>query len=86
MKKFLNNMVLTAMLVVGIAFALTGCSDASSEAPRAGVLYSIPDTKLVYDSESRVLYYHYSSSYMTPYYNEHGQLCRYVDGQIVPIK
>ena len=26
------------------------------------------------------------ASYMAPYYNEHGQLCRYIDGEIIPIE
>ena len=24
--------------------------------------------------------------YMSPYYNEHGQMCYYVDGQIIPVE
>lgn len=24
--------------------------------------------------------------YMSPYYNEHGQMCCYVDGQVIPIE
>lgn len=49
-------------------------------------LYSISNTKLAYDENTRVVYYWLYSGYMAPYYNEHGQLCRYVDGSIVPIE
>ena len=49
-------------------------------------LYSIPNTKLIYDENTRIMYYWLYSGYMSPYYNEHGQLCRYVDGKIIPIK
>lgn len=49
-------------------------------------LYSIPNTKLIYDENTRIMYYWLHSGYMSPYYNESGQLCRYVDGKIIPIK
>lgn len=49
-------------------------------------LYSISNTKLIYDENTRIMYYWLYSGYMSPYYNEHGQLCRYVDGKIIPIK
>lgn len=39
------------------------------------------------------MYYLFSKSggnhaygYMSPYYNEHGQMCYYVDGQVIPIE
>ena len=93
MKMFLNNMVLTAVLVSAVAFALTGCkaSDANTtEEPDYRSSYGhftrIGDCNfLVYDNGSKVLYYK-GRDYIGPYYNEHGQLCRYVDGQIVPIE
>lgn len=49
-------------------------------------LYSIFNTKLIYDENTRVVYCWLHSGYMAPYYNEHGQLCRYVDGEITPIE
>ena len=49
-------------------------------------LYSISNTKLIYDENTRVIYYWLHSGYMSPYYNAHGQLCRYIDGEIVPIE
>lgn len=49
-------------------------------------LYSISNTKLIYDENTGVVYYWLYSGYMAPYYNEHGQLCRYVDGEITPIE
>lgn len=49
-------------------------------------LYSISNTKLIYDENTKVIYYWLHNGYMAPYYNENGQLCRYIDGSIVPIK
>lgn len=49
-------------------------------------LYSIYNTKLIYDENTRIMYYWLHSGYMSPYYNEHGQLCRYIDGKITPIE
>lgn len=49
-------------------------------------LYSISNTKLIYDENTRIMYYWLYGGYMAPYYNEHGQLCRYIDGEIIPIE
>ena len=49
-------------------------------------LYRISDTELIYDNNTRVVYYCLYNGYMSPYYNAHGQLCRYIDGEIVPIE
>ena len=49
-------------------------------------LYSISNTKLIYDENTRIVYYWLHSGYMSPYYNAHGQLCRYIDGEIIPIE
>lgn len=49
-------------------------------------LYSISNTKLIYDENTRIVYYWLHCGYMSPYYNEHGQLCRHVDGEITPIE
>ena len=49
-------------------------------------LYRIPDTELIYDNNTRVVYYCIYNGFMSPYYNAHGQLCRYIDGEIVPIE
>ena len=49
-------------------------------------LYRISDTELIYDNNTRVVYYYLYNGYMSPYYNAHGQLCRYVDGEITPIE
>lgn len=52
--------------------------------------YHILNTSTVYAKDTKVMYYYIDgdagASYMAPYYNEHGQLCRYVDGSIVPIE
>lgn len=49
-------------------------------------LYRISDTELIYDNNTRVVYYCLYNGYMSPYYNAHGQLCRYIDGEIIPIE
>lgn len=49
-------------------------------------LYRISDTELIYDDNTKVVYYCLYNGFMSPYYNEYGQLCRYVDGNIVPIE
>lgn len=94
MKKFLNNMILTTVLIAGIVAILTGCgaSDNSHNVLNndVGNFYRIEGSAIVYDGSTHVMYYKQNLgggvSYMAPYYNEHGQLCRYVDGQIVPIE
>ena len=52
--------------------------------------YQIGDTPIVYEKNTRVMYYCTGTApyrgYMAPYYNEHGQICRYIDGEIVPIE
>lgn len=52
--------------------------------------YHILNTSIVYAKDTKVMYYYIDgdagTSYMAPYFNEHGQLCRYVDGSIVPIE
>lgn len=48
------------------------------------------NTSIVYANDTKVMYYFVNygggTTYMAPYYNEHGQLCRYVDGSIIPIE
>lgn len=48
---------------------------------------------MVYDKNTHVMYYLFSKGvgkrgygYMSPCYNEHGQMCYYVDGQVIPIE
>lgn len=94
MKNFLNNMVLTVVLVVTVALTLTGCEvpvDSMGNEPVGTYdwFYRIGESPMVYAKDTHVVYYREKagySGYMAPYYNEHGQLCRYVDGQIVPIE
>ena len=49
-------------------------------------LYRISDTELIYDDNTKVVYYCLYNGFMSPYYNARGQLCRYVDGKIIPIE
>lgn len=52
--------------------------------------YHILNTSIVYANDTKVMYYYigYSAgaNCMAPYYNEYGQLCRYIDGEIIPIE
>lgn len=50
------------------------------------ILYRISDTELIYDDNTKVVYYCLYNGFMSPYYNARGQLCRYVDGKIIPIE
>lgn len=77
---------------------LTGCSTSVKDlvgnvAVENGWFYRIGDTPMVYDKDTYVMYYLFyrgasnqGYGYMSPYYNEHGQMCYYVDGQIIPIE
>ena len=55
--------------------------------------YRIGDTPSVHDKDTHIMYYLFGKGagytgygYMSPYYNKHGQMCYYVDGQIIPIE
>lgn len=77
-------------MLATLVLVLTGCkteTDNYGNKKNDGFYY-IGDT-MAYDENTHVVYYKFVSGnlgYMSPYYNEHGQLCRYVDGQIVPIE
>ena len=67
----------TAVCVLLAAIMLTGCScetdtNGNVETGDFNWCYQIRDTPLRFG--------------MCPYYNEHGQMCYYVDGQIIPIE
>lgn len=88
----------TAVCVLLAAIMLTGCGakvegSVNSVAEENSLFYRIGDTPMVYDKDTHVMYYLFSKSggnhaygYMSPYYNEHGQMCYYVDGQIISIE
>lgn len=88
----------TAVCLLLAAILLTGCAtnveDSVVEIARENSwFYRISDTPMVYDKDTHIMYYLFSKSggnhaygYMSPYYNEHGQMCCYVDGQIIPVK
>lgn len=87
----------TAVFVLLAAIILTGCSTSVKDsvgnvAVENGWFYRISDTPMVYDKDTHIMYYLFSKignqgcSYMSPYYNEHGQMCYYVDGQIIPVE
>ena len=73
-------------LCIGILASIPHKNDVGDKAVYNSSLYRISDTALIYDDNTRVVYYWIYSGYMAPYYNEHGQLCRYIDGEIVPIE
>ena len=88
----------TAVCVLLSAIILTGCSTSVKDSvgnvsKENGWFYRIGDTPMVYDKDTHVMYYLFSKSggrrgygYMSPYYNENGQMCYYVDGQIIPVE
>lgn len=91
----------TAMYVLLAAIILTGCSTSVKDSIDSvgnisvenGWFYRINDTLMVYDKDTHIMYYLFSESngnqgygYMSPYYNEHGQMCYYVDGQVIPVE
>lgn len=88
----------TAVCVLLAAIMLTGCSTSvknsvGNVAVENDWFYRISDTPMVYDKDTRIMYYLFSKyggdqgfGYMSPYYNEHGQMCYYVDGQVIPIE
>lgn len=88
----------TAVCVLLAAIMLTGCSTSVKDsvenvAAENNWFYRISDTPMVYDKDTHVMYYLFSKyfgnqgyGYMSPYYNEHGQMCYYVDGQIIPVE
>lgn len=71
------------VLVVAATLNLTGCKSetVSATSINSGATY---DYILIAMEDTGVLYYR-STYNLTPYYNENGHLCRWVDGKIVEI-
>lgn len=83
----------TAVCVFLAAIILTGCSTSVKDSVENGWFYRIGDTPMVYDKDTHIMYYLFRKGagyqgygYMSPYYNKHGQMCYYVDGQIIPVE
>lgn len=88
----------TAVCVLLAAIILTGCSTRAKDSVGNVTVandwfYRIGDTPMVYDKDTHIMYYLFGKGagytgygYMSPYYNKHGQMCYYVDGQIIPIE
>lgn len=88
----------TAVCVLLAASMLTGCSTSVKDsvgnvAVENDWFYRISDTPMVYDKDTHIMYYLFYKGatnrgygYMSPYYNEHGQMCYYVDGHVIPIE
>lgn len=75
-----------SLLLAGVLMSciLTGCKNdnlVSATSIKSGVTY---DYILIAMDDTGVLYYR-STYNLTPYYNENGHLCRWVDGKIVEI-
>lgn len=93
--KVLLTCALASTLVCGV---LTGCATAVDPETGSTVtvnalcpyLASIPGKDaLVYDVNTRIVYYQFSGGYqgyMSPYLGENGCPCQYVDGKITEIK
>lgn len=98
-KKTFTEILLVCALASTLACSvLTGC--ATTVDPETGstvtvnascpYLASIPGkAALVYDVNTRIVYYQFSGGYkgyMSPYLGENGHACQYVDGKITEIK
>lgn len=85
--------VITAIVIIAGVSVLSYSSKNTEGDKSADVydwFYRISDTPMVYEKNTRVMYYctgngNYSG-YMSPYYNEEGKFCRYIDGKIIPIE
>lgn len=79
-------------LLVLLIFALTVSKDNIENEDTGEIqngnytyMYVIPDKQyLSYDENTKVVYY-VSNKLMSPYYDESGHLCRYINGKIIPI-
>lgn len=83
----------TAVCVLLVAIILIGCSTSVKDSVgnvtiEDGWFYRIGGTPMVYDKDTHIMYYLFrkGAGYMSPYYNKHGQMCYYVDGQIIPVE
>ncbi len=79
-----------AVCVFLAAIMLTGCSDTDTYGNETvdeyKYFYRLGNSPIVYERDTKIMYYMIYNGYMSPYYNEHGQMCYYVDGQIIPIE
>ena len=83
----------TAVCVFLATIMLTGCSDTDTygneTVDKYKYFYRLGNSPIVYERDTKIMYYMICNGYngyMSPYYNEHGQMCYYVDGQIIPIE
>lgn len=85
----LISIILTAILILIFTYSYKENEYGDRPTDGYGWFYEIKNTPMVYDENTHVIYYYISDAhrgYMSPYYNENGQLCRYIDGEIVPIE
>lgn len=76
------SIIIIVCMVLGV---LSSCG-INEQSHNKGTRMLVIDGYISYDSNTNVVYYYCSGSYMTPYYSENGKLCRYIDGKIVEIK
>lgn len=86
MKK--NLIKLASVCLIG--FLLIGCNKTDIDGNIAvgdyDWFYRIGNSPIVYEKDTKIMYYHEYGGYANPYYDENGRLCRYIDGEIVPIE
>ena len=87
MLKRFEKIIICVFLAV---IMLTGCSDTDANGNETvddfKYFYRLGNSPIVYERDTKIMYYMIYNGYMSPYYNENGQMCYYVDGQIVPIE
>ena len=87
MFKIFKNVAVCVFLA---AIMLTGCSDTDTYGNETvdeyKYFYRLGNSPIVYERDTKIMYYMIYNGYMSPYYNEHGQMCYYIDGQIIPIE
>lgn len=92
MKKSWKKMTVACVMIIVVLTGCVGCS--SNENTGETMKYQrfavvedgyYGDGFLVYDKNTLVMYYESTTSYFCPYYSENGNMCRYIDGEIVEI-
>ena len=57
----------------------------SSKAEQGFIRYEDLSYEIVADEETHIMYYKFSTDYMSPYYSKNGKLCKYEDGKIIEV-
>lgn len=92
---FMLKFAVTLVLIIFILVCIFLCiADTKESETRNEWCSSIENYDyLIYDKETRIIYYKYEDGegrrgygYMTPYYSSNGKLCKYIDNKIIEIK